>query len=278
MGGVDLHLHTTASDGIHSPQQIVEMAAKRELKYIAITDHDTLGGMPEALSAATAYNGLTIIPGVEISTDYPGGLTHILGYFINYNDAELHEGLRQMRQSRSLRAQGMVERLNKLGIAVKWERVKQIAGDASIGRPHIAQALIEEGFIKSREEAFIRYIGQGGPAYVERIKKSPEDAVKMILDSGGLPVLAHPLTLDEPEKMIARLKKAGLTGVEAHYGEFSNEQVSNLLKLADKYKLFATGGSDYHGFGYDYEVKPGENDVPLSCALQMIELHKTTSD
>jgi len=270
---VDLHLHTTASDGIYTPSEIVRRAAEKGMEYISITDHDTINGISEALATAREFDNLTVIPGVEISTDHPNGLAHILGYFINYNNQKFRKVLEEMRHSRELRAQGMIDRLAKLGVHLDWSRVKRIAGDASVGRPHIAQAMLEKGYIDGISDAFHKYIGQGGPAYVERIKTTPEEAVELILDNGGLPVLAHPLTIDDPEAMIIRLKAKGLVGIEAYYGEFNRQQVNSLVKLAKKHHLIATGGSDYHGFGTETEVMLGDAEVPPEAAKSLIELH-----
>jgi len=271
---VDLHLHTIASDGIYTPSEIVRRAAEKGLEYIAITDHDTTNGISEALAAAGEFESLTVIPGVEISTDYTNGLVHILGYFVDYNSQKFQQTLKEMRHSRELRARGMIDKLAELGVHLDWSRIKRIASDASVGRPHIAQAMLEKGYINGISEAFYKYIGQGGPAYVERIKTTPEEAVKLIIKSGGLPVLAHPLTIDDPEAMIIKLKAAGLVGIEAYYSEFNRRQVNSLVKLAKKHGLIATGGSDYHGFGTEIETMLGDAEVPLEAVQSLIEFHQ----
>lgn len=274
MSMVDLHLHTTVSDGKHGPEEIVNMAAAKGLKYMAICDHDDIDGIPLAQAALRLHKGLTLIPGVEMSTDFPGGEAHVLGYFIDITNPELIATLKDMRQSRRDRAKGMVDRLGELGFPLDWERVRELAGNGSIGRPHIAEAMQEQGYIKSFSEAFEKYIGHGCPAYVERIKMTPSEAVKLILRSGGLPVLAHPLTVPEPEKMIIELKKAGLVGIEAYYGEFSAEEIGDLLDMARKHSLMATGGSDYHGIDESRETPIGGSEVPLEVAEQLIALKK----
>jgi len=164
--GADLHLHTTASDGRLTPTELVQRAAKAGLKVIAITDHDTVDGIPEALAAAKAFPSLTVIPGVELSTDVTGGEVHVLGYFIDYHSQLLREKLALMRDSRETRARKMVEKLGKMGMPLRWERVLELAGEGSIGRPHIAQAMLEAGYIASMKEAFLLYISRTGPAYV----------------------------------------------------------------------------------------------------------------
>lgn len=269
----DFHVHTTASDGVYTPHQIVQKATENGLEYLAITDHDTTDGVQEALKTARDFN-LTVIPGVEISTDSKHGLAHVLGYFIDYNNKELVETLKEMRRSRKLRASDMVAKLQELGMKIEWERVKEIAGDASIGRPHIAQALLEKKYIASFAEAFHKYIGQGGPAYVERIKITPEEAVRMIKQAGGLAVLAHPFTLDEPETLIQNLKKAGLSGIEVFYGEYGEAEIEKLSEFADKYGLLKTGGSDFHGLNEDTEAPIGGIDMPAKYIEKLLSLAK----
>ena len=219
----DLHLHTTASDGRLEPKDLVKLAAKIGLDVIAITDHDTVDGVLPSLIAAEDYPSLTVIPGLEISTDVSDGEVHILGYFIDYTSRELGSALERFRNSRQGRARGMVSRLGDLGLDIDWQRVEEIAGDGSIGRPHIARAMLEKGYIATFEEAFNKYIGHGGPAYVAREKMLPEEAVELILRSQGLPVLAHPFTVNDPETMIRNLNKVGLIGIEAYYKD-NNEK------------------------------------------------------
>jgi predicted metal-dependent phosphoesterase TrpH len=269
---VDLHLHTTFSDGVHSPEDIVARAAARGLEIISICDHDTVEGVGPALAAATNYNGLTLIPGVEVSTDFQKGEVHVLGYYIDHNHPGLNQTLKTMRQSRVERARAMVKKLAGLGVHVEWPRVRELAGNGSIGRPHIAQAMLEKGYIATIGDAFYSYLGHGQPAYVERIKMSPQEAVALILAAGGLPVLAHPMTIDEPEAMISNLAAAGLVGLEAYYGGSSPAQIKRLVKTAAKLGLIATGGSDYHGLDDNNETPIGGVPVPLKAALKLIGL------
>ena len=168
----------------------------------------------------------------------------------------------------------MIDKLKNLGFNVEWERVKQIAGDGSIGRPHIAQALLEKGYVSSFQEAFNKYIGWGCPAYAEREKIAPEEAVRLILRAGGLPVLAHPFTLKNPEPMISELKSNGLVGIEAHYNGYAPGEITKLLGWADKYGLTATGGTDYHGLNTGNEVEIGGVEVPMEAAERLIALAK----
>ena len=272
MGWVDLHLHSTASDGKFSPEELVGKAAELGLTVIALTDHDSVDGIIPALKAAKAFPGLTVIPGVEISTDMPYGQAHVLGYFIDYTGDELRTSLERFRSSRQRRAQGMIAKLHDLGIDLDWQRVQEIAGEGSIGRPHIAQAMLEKGHITSFVEAFNKYIGQGGPAYVERDKMTPAEAVALILRAKGLPVLAHPATVTNPEALVVELKAAGLIGIEAYYKDYSADETRAMAGLADRLGLIATGGSDYHGLDDSSEVMLGGVDVPVEAAGKLIDL------
>jgi 3',5'-nucleoside bisphosphate phosphatase len=269
---VDLHVHSTASDGKYAPEEIVNKAAALGLRYLALTDHDSVAGIVTAIEAARAFPRLTFIPGVEVSTDVPEGEIHILGYFIDYTRRELADTLKRFRSSREGRARGMVDKLAELGIAIDWKRVQEIAGDGAIGRPHIAQAMLEKGYISSFKEAFDKYIGREGPAYVEREKMTPEEAVALVLRSGGLPVLAHPFTVKEPEKRAIELKKAGLIGIEAYYKDNTPEITKATLKIAEKYALIVTGGTDFHGIEGAGDVMLGGVDVPVKAARELIKL------
>jgi hypothetical protein len=267
---VDLHVHSTASDGKLIPEAIVRKAAELGLRVISLTDHDSIAGIVPALKAVKAFPGLTFIPGVEISTDLADGEAHILGYFIDYTDPALEKSLEKFRDSRFGRGRGMVEKLAALGIDIDWSRVQEIAGDGAIGRPHIARAMLEKGYITTFEEAFDKYIGHGGPAYVEREKMTPEEAVALIVRSKGLPVLAHPFTVKDPEAMVRQLKPAGLVGIEAYYKDNTAAETEATLKLAKKYGLIPTGGTDYHGIGDSSEVRLGGVEVPMAAAQRLI--------
>ena len=272
MSKVDLHIHSTVSDGKLEPVDIVRKSAESGLTVIAIADHDTVDGIAPALLAAKAFPSLKIIPCVEISTDVPSGEVHILGYFIDYTSQELRAALGKSRNSRRERGQGMVTKLESLGIHIEWQRVQEIAGSGSIGRPHIAQAMLEKGYITSLKEAFTKYIGRGGSAYVEREKMTPVEAVELILQANGLPVLAHPLTTNDPETLVVELKAAGLVGIEAYYDSYTTDEISRLVNLADKHGLIASGGSDYHGLDASSETMIGGVDVPIKSAEQLISL------
>jgi len=272
MSKVDLHIHSTASDGRLSPAEVVHKSVERGLTIIAIADHDTVDGIAPALTAVEAFPQLKVIPCVEISTDVPHGEVHVLGHFIDYTDPELRATLEKLRNSRRERAQGMIAKLRNLGIHIEWQRVQEIAGSGSIGRPHIAQAMLEKGYITSLKEAFTKYISRGGTAYVEREKMTPVEAVELILKASGLPVLAHPLTVNDPETMVVELKAAGLVGLEAYYNSYTTDEINRLVNLADKYDLIASGGSDFHGLDASTETMIGGVDVPMESAEQLIAL------
>lgn len=274
MSKIDLHIHSTASDGRLSPAEIVAKSVELGLSVIAITDHDTVNGIAPALLAAQAFPKLKVIPGVEINTDVPNGEAHVLGYFIDYTNRRLNEALEKLRHSRRERAQGMIAKLKDLGVNIDWQRVQEIAGDGAFGRPHIAQALLEKGYINTIKEAFTKYIGRGGPAYVDRAKITPAEAVELVLQASGLPVLGHPLTIDDPETMTAELKKAGLVGIEVYYNNYDLDKIARLLSLANQHNLIVTGGSDYHGLDESNETVLGGVEVPLAAAETLIALAK----
>jgi predicted metal-dependent phosphoesterase TrpH len=272
MGKIDLHVHTNSSDGKYSPSEIVAIAACNGVTLLAITDHDTVNGVREAQLAARAFPEMRIIAGVEISSHAPGSEVHILGYFVNIENADFLKQMAILNSSRIERATAMVAKLKAIGLDINIERVRQLAGAGSIGRPHIAQALIEKGYVNSFQEVFTRYLGQGCPAYVERIKLSPTEAIKLILRNGGLPVLAHPTTVCEYESVIAKSVTHGLAGLECYYGDYPTEQRNELSALAKRYSLITTGGSDFHGIDGSTEVMLGEAGVPTECGENIMRV------
>ena len=272
MSRVDLHIHSNASDGRYSPAEIVRTAATAGLKVIALTDHDTIDGLVPAIEAAKEFPSLTLIPGVELSTDIPSGEVHVLGYFIEYSDQEFKASLERMRNSRANRADKMVAKLKELGCNIELERVKEIAGNGALGRAHIAQALLEKGYIGSFKDAFTKYIGHGCPAYVGREKLTPAEAVKLVLKANGLPVLAHPFTALNPEEVIKELKTVGLVGMEVYYAGYLPTEVNSLLGLAQKYDLIPTGGTDYHGIDATSDITIGGTDVPIQSVERLMVL------
>ncbi len=277
MAGVDLHVHSTVSDGRLSPADIVYKAVELGVTIIALADHDSVDGIAPAPAAAEAFPQLKVIPAVEISTDVAQGEVHVLGYFIDYTDHKLGAKLERFRNSREERAQGMIDKLRGFGINIDWQRVQEIAGSGSIGRPHIAQAMLEKGYIGSFKEAFDRYISRNGPAYVEREKMTPSEAVELILQAKGLPLLAHPFTVNAPETMVAELVTAGLVGIETYYAGHTDSEINKLLVLAAKHNLIATGGTDFHGLDIDTDTVIGGVDVPVESAERLIALAEQRS-
>ena len=261
----DFHTHSTNSDGVRSPTELVDLASEHGVRVMALTDHDTLAGLDEAEAAAARHPGFLLVPGVELSCDVPGTEVHVLGYFIDRDDARLQEQLATFRAGRIDRAQRIISALEGLGAPITWERVQEIAGEASVGRPHIAQALLEAGHIETFGEAFDRFIGRDGPAYAERSKLEPPEAIEMIGNAGGIAVFAHPGFTKEYERIAGELADAGLFGLEAYYKHYDPETVASLVALAERLGVFALGGSDHHGIEREDERQPGE--IPLPDAV-----------
>jgi predicted metal-dependent phosphoesterase TrpH len=265
---VDLHTHSTASDGELPPADLMRLAIARGISVIALTDHDTCDGIDAALDAARGTT-LQVIPGVELSCDVPQTEVHVLGYFVDWHDAHFQSMLAKFREGRIGRAEKMTKKLAALGAPISFERVKEIAGDGSIGRPHVAQALLEAGHVATVTEAFDKYIGRNGPAYVERFRLTPEDAVSLILQAGGVPVLAHPR---EVTSWVEPLVKAGLIGLEVHYGLYDDPTRAELARIARQYGLVATGGSDFHGLNKMGHMSGlGETNVPPEVVAKLKE-------
>ncbi len=246
LGDVDMHTHTTASDGRLSPRALVQRAHEVGLRAVGIADHDTFGGIEEALQAGQDL-GVEVIPAIELSCEADGHDLHLLGYYMDHTHPDLLARLAYFRDIRERRAYLMVEKLRDLGYPIAWERVQEIAGDAdAIGRPHIAQALLEAGYVQSWEEAFDRLIGDGGPAYVPKAKMTPREAIELVLEYGGVPVIAHPGLNTTPE-YVEQMIAWGLRGIEVYHPRHSPEEVARYRDLAQRHGLVITGGSDFHG-------------------------------
>ena len=271
---VDLHLHTLASDGRLSPTDLVNLVANKGLKIVAISDHDTTEGLAEAYQAAAAFPDLQIIPAIELSTDIPGDEIHMLGYFLQYEDEEFQAILRRFRAGRVERGRAMVEKLAALGKPVEWERVQAIAGDGSVGRPHIALAMVEAGYFKEPKEAFYEYLGRNGLAYAERQKMTPTEGVEMLARVGGSAVLAHPANLADLDTKVTELKEAGLVGMEVHYAMYEPDTIARLLDVAERHDLIPCGGSDYHGLGNSGEQLPGLLGPPMETVERLAEVSR----
>jgi len=257
----DLHTHSTFSDGVLTPTELIELAYNHGVRVMSLSDHDTTEGLPEAFAAAARHPDFMLIPGIEMSTDIPGNEVHILGHFIDWKDERFERELVNLRKSRLGRARQMVERLAELGKPVAWERVESFAGEGSVGRPHIARALVETGHVATVSEAFDLYLSRTGPAYVERERLTPNEVVEMLISVEGLPTIAHPRDLDNLEELLTKLKAAGLVGMEVYYQDYTPDEVERLRALAGKIGLIPLGGSDYHGFGGHHQREPG--DIPL---------------
>jgi predicted metal-dependent phosphoesterase TrpH len=264
---IDLHTHTTASDGSFAPAEVVGMAERAGLAAVGITDHDTTAGVAEALAAAAGLQ-VEVVPGVELSVNHERlGSLHILGYWIQPDHPGLAGRLEGIRGGRDDRNQKILARLASLGCPLDLSEVQEIAGGEVVGRPHLAQAMLRHGYVKSTQEAFDLYLARGKPAYMERERMSPEEALDRIRRAGGAAVWAHPgligLEEAELEREILALMDAGLSGVETYYPEHSSKTTDLLLKLCGRHGLAPTGGTDFHG-----EIKPdtklGSLQVPAS--------------
>lgn len=244
----DMHVHSTASDGTLGPEEIINEAVSKGLLGIALTDHDTVDGLPVAEKYMQTYKpALDFISGIELNTDLGENEVHILGYYIDKNNSQLNERLLEIRGQRQLRAQKMVDKLCGLGMKIDYADVIDLAGSDLIARPHIAMALIKAGYADNVKEAFDRFIGRGKPAYVSRYKFTPDEAVKLIELAGGIPVLAHPGLIAE-QSLIPGIIAMGVAGLEVFYPEHNEEQTALFLNLARDNHLLITGGSDFHGF------------------------------
>jgi predicted metal-dependent phosphoesterase TrpH len=274
MKQVDLHTHTTASDGTFSPSENILRAIEKGLGAIAITDHDTVNGVEEALEEAKKHDDFECVPGIEISTLYEGQDIHVLGYFIDYKNKKFLQALEQLQSVRDQRNGKILRNLQELGISIKESDLEaKRHGSGNVGRGHIAEILMEKGIVNSLPEAFEKFLGKGKSAYamVERI--SPIDAIKVIRDAGGVPVLAHPGIYDADE-LIPILCENGLAGLEYCHPDHSAEQVKHYKQLAEKYNLIKTAGSDFHGFrnGEVFHGDIGSCTVPSSTLTDLIKI------
>jgi predicted metal-dependent phosphoesterase TrpH len=247
---IDLHTHSNCSDGSYSPRRLVKLAKERGLGAVALTDHDTVAGVQEAEAAGREFD-IEVVPGVEISAQYSSGTMHILGYYVRATDTELVRSLEELQQARAARNPKIVERLQALGLEIAFDEVLALSG-GQVGRPHIAKTLVHRGYVTSIDEAFSLYLKKGAPAYVEKFRFSPQDAIAMIRNGGGLAVLAHPLTLGiekpgELTRLVTELKTMGLEGIEVFYPNHSEEITALYKRIASRLDLLHTGGSDFHG-------------------------------
>lgn len=268
---IDLHTHSTASDGSDSPSRVVELAAQAGLAAIALTDHDTQEGVDEALTAATS-TGLEVVPGVELSLQFDAGGMHLIVLWLEPGSGPLQDRLKGLQLGRGARNERIVELLEAAGMPVTIEEVLEEAGGGTVGRPHIAAVMMRRGYVPDIRTAFDLWLGTGKPAYVGRDRLDPEEAISLARESGAVPVLAHPHTLGittapAMADVLDRLKRAGLVGLEAHYSSYRAHERAGYADLARRFALLPSGGSDYHGTykpglgigaGYGDLVVPGE--------------------
>jgi hypothetical protein len=269
---VDLHIHSTASDGSYSPEEIVNLAVAAGLTALSICDHDSLAANAPALAAAAGR--ITYLPGVEISTHHGPQEIHLLGYFVSLDHPPLVEELQHIRRERAVRIERTVARLQELGVRITLADIEETAGlppghDTALGRPHVAAALTKLGAVSSPAEAFDLYLRRGRPAYMDRYRVKPEHGIALIRDAGGLPVLSHP-GLIRNDGLIKDLVLQGVRGLEAYHTAHSPRDTERYLKLADKLGLYVTGGTDSHGPTGSYPVDIGALDVPDECAAKLL--------
>ena len=270
MAIADFHLHSTASDGTSSPAELVALVAKQGVRTMALTDHDTTAGVEEAVAAGRRLD-VRVIPGVEIRTDLDDhGEAHLLGYFASTESAALQSQLERYREGRQARGLQILRNLARLGVPVEWNRVLAIAGEAAVGRPHVARAMVEKGYVTNVGEAFEEYLRTGGPADAAREKLPPAEAVQLIREAGGVAVLAHPQHLPDVDTTVELLRDAGLQGIEVYYKNHTTDAIARFGTLARRHGLIAAGGSDYHGTKDD-EHLPGELPLPAPAARGFVE-------
>jgi predicted metal-dependent phosphoesterase TrpH len=274
---VDLHVHSTASDGSLSPSAVVGAAAEAHLAAIALTDHDTVAGLPEAVEAGRSA-GIEVLTGVELSVNWPGSTMHMLGYALDPSSPPLVEALATFRRNRDERNPKILDRLVEMGMPLEYEAVAAKAGGESVGRPHIAQAMVEAGYVRDTGTAFRRYLARGAPAYVERRRAEPEEAIAVIRAAEGAAVLAHPGQLQRPMEevrhIIARFRDAGLDGLEAWHPDHTAQDMAVYQRMAEELGLVVTGGTDFHGhLRQDVRLGVGRGNlrIPYAVVAQLRE-------
>ena len=276
---IDLHIHSTASDGSFSPTEILRLAQDINLGAIAITDHDTIDGSMDAIASGIPPS-LKFLTGVEISAEPPpsfpcSGSFHILGYAINFDDTVLNNTLKLLQESRKNRNPHILELLSRLGIKLTLDEIRNEVGECQLGRPHIAQLMVSKGFVKSIDEAFDKYLSKDRPAYVDKYRIDCTSAIEIIIGAGGIPVLAHPFLLQMKKKerledLIITLKKMGLKGIETYYPEHTPDLIAQYAKIANRHNLLMTGGTDFHG-SIKPEIKMGSGKGNLYIPYELYE-------
>jgi predicted metal-dependent phosphoesterase TrpH len=264
----DLHVHTNASDGDFSPEEIVKQAKEIGLAAIGIADHDTIEGIDKAVEAGKKY-GVEVIPGVELSSEFEQYEVHILGYFIDWHDRELDGELQKFKEARKVRAEEILKKLRKLGINISYKEVAAIAGDGVIGRPHIAEALAKRGYVRTKDAAFAKYLAYGCPAYVPKYRLPPEKAINIIHQAGGVAILAHPV-FGQANSLLPDLIKSGLDGIEVYHSKHDSTTTEYYAKIAKELNLLVTGGTDCH----DADSPLGAVKIPYELVEEMKARHK----
>lgn len=273
MSRADLHVHTTASDGTLTPAQVVDVAAARNLAAVGIADHDTVSGLPAALERAAERRRAgelapEVVPAVEINTDYGPREIHVLGYLVDWESEALAATLSRLREGRLARVERMLGKLESLGFPLDLGRVISLREEGSVGRPHVARAMVEAGYVKTIRDAFDKYLTRGKPAYVERMRFTPLEAVQALSRAEGVPVLAHPGD-DATPALIRELCDGGLEGLEVYHPEHDLRQEQLYAAMASEYGLVATGGSDSHGPGLAYGADIGAHGVDYGVVAEL---------
>ncbi|MWV45143.1 PHP domain-containing protein [Paenibacillus sp. HJL G12] len=274
-GRCDLHTHTRASDGMQSPAENVRLAYEKGLSAVAITDHDTVAGIPEALEEGERC-GVAVVPGVEISTRAGGQDIHVLGYYVNYQDEAFLKRLADLRNTREERNGKMIAKLQEMGVNITLDEViaglgRELKADESVGRPHMADVLVNKGYAQDMRDAFNRYLGEDAPAYVTVPRISPEEACEWIREAGGTPVLAHPGIYADDDLVREILEQAKPAGIEVFHSDHGKAEEERYQAMADEYGLMVTAGSDYHGArqGVVFHGDIGSRSVPVSVLAQL---------
>jgi predicted metal-dependent phosphoesterase TrpH len=268
---IDLHAHTTHSDGSATPEELIALACAKQARAVAVTDHDTVSAIGEARAAANGF-GIEFVPGIEISAEYSPGTMHILGYFIDEQSSALGAKLEELRDARERRNPQIAERLQSLGFDISYDEVIRLAGNQVVGRPHFARLMIQKGYVATMQEAFDRFLKKDAVAYVEKARLSPRDSIALIHGAGGVAVLAHPyqlkLSYEDGEELVGELVELGLDGIEAVYSRHSVTERTTYSEMAARHGLLVTGGSDYHGsYKPDISIVTGLGDLDVPYEL-----------
>jgi predicted metal-dependent phosphoesterase TrpH len=278
---IDLHTHTTYSDGSATPEELVALASAKRARAVAITDHDTVAAVVEARIAAMHF-GIEFVAGIEISAEYAPGTMHILGYCIDHESVTLAAKLEELKKARAERNPQIADRLRSLGFDISYDEVVQLARNQVVGRPHFARLMIEKGYVTSIQEAFDRFLKKDAAAYVEKARLSPAESIALIHEAGGVAVLAHPYQLklpsyEEVDQLVGELAALGLDGIEAVYSRHSVSERASYSEIATRHELLITGGSDYHGsYKPDISIVTGLGD--LDVPYELLELLKARAD